>query len=81
MATSLLSPPEGGEDKGTGNKARRFSRGATRLGFADVVTTLILLALLAYAAYRQFPTYRHPQTPPSAPSNASAPSPAASSSQ
>ncbi len=40
-------------------------RGATQLRFADVVTTLILLAILLYAAYAQFSVYQlRPATTP-----------------
>lgn len=32
--------------------------GATQLRFVDVLTALVLLALLVWAAYMQFPVYR-----------------------
>lgn len=38
-------------------------RGATQLGFTDVLTTLILLGVLFYAAYRQFSVYNRPSLP------------------
>jgi hypothetical protein len=36
----------------------KSQRGATRLGFLDVVTALILLGILLFAAYKQFPVYQ-----------------------
>jgi len=33
-------------------------RGATQLGFLDIVTAIVVLAILVYAASRQFPAYR-----------------------
>jgi hypothetical protein len=36
---------------------QRFQRGATQLGFLDVVTAIVVLAILVYAASRQFPVY------------------------
>jgi len=45
----------------------RMARGATRVEFLDIVTAIIVLAILVYAASRQFPAYR----------SASAPAPAA----
>ncbi|HXN85059.1 MAG TPA: hypothetical protein VN867_03260 [Candidatus Binataceae bacterium] len=42
---------------------RRFltksHRGATQLGFLDVVTAIVVLAILIFAASRQFPIYRN----------------------
>jgi len=42
--------------------------GATRPGVLDVLTALILLAILVWAAWKQFPTYRRrvPSTAPAA---------------
>ncbi|MGH8012137.1 MAG: hypothetical protein ACREQ4_06550 [Candidatus Binataceae bacterium] len=37
----------------------RWAAGAIRLGVADVMTALIVLALLLWASWRQFPAYRH----------------------
>ncbi len=36
----------------------RSGPGATELRFLDVLTALILLAILLYASYKQFPAYR-----------------------
>lgn len=41
----------------------RSHRGATRLGLADVIVVLIVLALLLWAAVKQFPAYRRPPKP------------------
>ena len=38
-------------------KSRKSQPGATQLGFLDVVTAIVVLAILVYAASRQFPTY------------------------
>jgi len=38
-------------------------RGATRLGFADVVVIAIVMALLLFASWKQFPAYNRPFTP------------------
>ena len=44
-----------------------YLRGATHLGFMDVLTALIMLAILAWAASRQFPIYNFgPKSPRSA---------------
>ncbi|HKV54821.1 MAG TPA: hypothetical protein VJN94_09270 [Candidatus Binataceae bacterium] len=43
-------------------KTRRimaFQRGSTRLGVLDVLTALILLAILVWASWKQFPAYDH----------------------
>jgi hypothetical protein len=43
----------------------RLERGATQLGFVDVLTAIILLGILLYAATSQFSIYdRAPATPP-----------------
>jgi hypothetical protein len=42
------------------NKGRTvpmFSPGSTRIGVADVITALILLAILVWASWMQFPAY------------------------
>lgn len=46
--------------------------GAIRIGFADVLTALVLLAVLLYASYRQFGAYQH-KTIPRATAPAAAP--------
>lgn len=38
----------------------RMARGATQLGFADILTALILLGILLYAATIQFSVYNRP---------------------
>ncbi len=38
----------------------RLKQGATRLGLMDVLTALVLLALLLYASWKQFPAYNRP---------------------
>jgi cytoskeletal protein RodZ len=40
-----------------------FAKGAIRLGLADIVTALILLALLLWVSYRQFPAYQNKFAP------------------
>jgi hypothetical protein len=42
---------------------RKSPRGATQLGFLDVVTAIIVLAVLIFAASRQFPIYRNGPSP------------------
>jgi hypothetical protein len=43
----------------------RLARGATQLGFVDILTALILLGILLWAATLQFPAYdRSPATTP-----------------
>ena len=39
-------------------RSMRAAHGATRLGFLDVLTALVVLAILIFAAWRQFPVYR-----------------------
>jgi hypothetical protein len=36
---------------------KRFKRGATRPGVLDILTALILLAILVWASWKQFPAY------------------------
>ncbi len=38
----------------------RMARGATQLGFVDVLTAIILLGILLYAATAQFSVYSRP---------------------
>jgi hypothetical protein len=38
-------------------------RGATQLGFLDIMTAIVVLAILVYAASRQFPAYRGDSAP------------------
>jgi hypothetical protein len=38
-------------------------RGAAQLGFLDIVTAIVVLAILVYAATRQFPAYRNSPSP------------------
>jgi hypothetical protein len=40
-----------------GNGMKRFKRGATRPGVLDILTALILLAILVWASWKQFPAY------------------------
>ena len=47
----------------------RFERGATQLGFVDVLTAVILLGLLLWVATLQFAVYK---TPPAATASSSA---------
>ncbi len=49
-----------------GRFLRKSPRGATQLRFADVLTALILLAILLYAAYAQFSVYKRSAPPPAA---------------
>jgi hypothetical protein len=42
----------------------RLARGATHLGFVDILTAVILLGILLYAATLQFSVYNHPPTQP-----------------
>lgn len=46
---------------------KRLARGATHLGFVDILTVAILLGILLYAATLQFSVYsRPPALPPPA---------------
>jgi len=42
----------------------RLTRGATQLGFVDVLTAVILLGILLYAATVQFSAYNRPPAMP-----------------
>jgi len=42
----------------------RLARGATQLGFVDVLTAVILLGILLYAATVQFSVYNRPPALP-----------------
>jgi NhaP-type Na+/H+ or K+/H+ antiporter len=48
----------------------RFERGATQLGFVDVLTTVILLGILLWVATLQFAVYKVPPTKPTSTSSA-----------
>jgi hypothetical protein len=41
----------------------RLARGATQLGFVDILTVAILLGILLYAATLQFSVYNRPPAP------------------
>lgn len=52
---------------------KRFARGATQLGFVDILTAVILLGILLYAATLQFAVYNvAPAVPASTSSGAGA---------
>jgi hypothetical protein len=38
-------------------------RGATQLGFVDIIVVAIVLAVLLWASWKQFPAYNRPFTP------------------
>jgi hypothetical protein len=40
-------------------KSLASQRGATRLGFLDILTALVILAILIAASWKQFPIYRN----------------------
>ena len=42
----------------------RMARGATQLGFVDILTAAILLGILLYAATAQFSVYNRPPANP-----------------
>ena len=42
----------------------RHARGATQLGFVDILTVAILLGILLYAATMQFSVYNPPAATP-----------------
>jgi hypothetical protein len=44
-------------------RLREASRGATRLGFADIIVIAIVMAILLFASWKQFPAYDRPFTP------------------
>jgi hypothetical protein len=50
----------------------RFGRGATQLGFLDVLTAVILVGILLWVATLQFGVYSRPAAPASSSSSASA---------
>jgi hypothetical protein len=41
----------------TSFRLRSAQRGATQLGVLDILTAIVVLAILVYAASRQFPAY------------------------
>jgi hypothetical protein len=58
-------------------KLKRFARGATQLGFVDVLTVVILLGILLYAATMQFAVYKvvAPAAPASSATSIAKPNP------
>jgi hypothetical protein len=44
-------------------RLRGSHRGATRLGFVDIIVIAIVMAILLFAAWKQFPAYDRPFTP------------------
>jgi len=48
----------------------RFERGATQLGFVDVLTAVILLGILLWVATLQFAVYKVPPAKPASTSSA-----------
>jgi hypothetical protein len=54
-------------------KNRRLVRGATQLGFLDVLTALVLLAILLWASTKQFAAYNRPAPAAHATASPSAP--------
>jgi hypothetical protein len=49
---------------------KRFERGATHLGFVDILTAVILLGILLYVATLQFAVYKLPPESPHSTSSA-----------
>jgi hypothetical protein len=45
-------------------RLNRMARGATQLGFVDILTVAILLGILLYAATAQFSIYNRPPAQP-----------------
>ncbi len=43
---------------------RKFQSGATRVEFLDIVTAIVVLAILVYAASWQFSSYHTPASAP-----------------
>ncbi len=43
---------------------KRLARGATQLGFMDILTAVVLLGILLYAATLQFSVYNRPPAAP-----------------
>jgi hypothetical protein len=57
-------------------KVKRFARGATQLGFVDVLTVVVLLGILLYAATMQFAVYKvAPAAPASSATSIAKPNP------
>ena len=56
-------------------KLKRFARGATQLGFVDVLTVVILLGILLYAATMQFAVYKVVPAPASSATSSAKPNP------
>ncbi|HVA41479.1 MAG TPA: hypothetical protein VNF49_12490 [Candidatus Binataceae bacterium] len=54
-------------------RARESNRGATRLGFADLIVVAIMMALLLFASWKQFPAYNRPFKPRPKPTHAPRP--------
>jgi hypothetical protein len=46
-----------------GCEPRGSCRGATHLGFVDIIVVGIVLAVLLWASWKQFPAYNRPFTP------------------
>jgi hypothetical protein len=46
-----------------GCEPRGSYRGATHLGFVDIIVVAIVLAVLLFASWKQFPAYNRPFTP------------------
>jgi uncharacterized membrane protein (DUF485 family) len=44
-------------------RTRTARRGATRVEFLDIVTAIVVLAILVWAASRQFPAYHNAAAP------------------
>ena len=55
---------------GRGIFRSRFTRGATQLGFVDVLTAVILLGILLWVATLQFAVYKAPPAKPASASSA-----------
>ncbi len=53
------------------HRLKRFARGATQLGFVDVLTAVILLGILLYVATLQFAVYKVAPAVPASTSSAS----------
>lgn len=51
-------------------RLKRFARGATQLGFVDVLTAAILLGILLYVATLQFAVYKVAPAAPASTSSA-----------
>ena len=57
------------------HKLKRFARGATQLGFVDVLTVVILLGILLYAATMQFAVYKIVPAAPASTTSSAKPNP------